>query len=721
MTTRKLEVTIAGDAEGLKRAFSDSAGAADGFGKGLLKNLSGPALKAGLAGAGVALGAVALQGFMTGMDNEKASDKVAATMVPGDADMVNLGRIAGDLFANAYGESLGEVQGILAELVNAGVDEIDLSNLGAQVADIGTAFDQDFTEVIRTARNMVNQGLVPDMESAFDVITSGMQRTGSVGREELLDTLNEYADSFDQLGIDGPTAIGLIDAALDNGAFNMDKAGDAIKEFSIRAIDGSTATAEAFDTLNLDMEELSTKLAEGGPAAKESFSQILTALESIKDPLERDAAGVALFGTTWEDLGEDVIFAMNPARIAVEDLSTAAEDMGTVLNDNLATDVEAFKRQAMQGISDGITNIAMPAIRSLVDAFKEDGLAGVVGNLGEAFKTGFAAIGTWLKTEGFAILGKFFFVTLPTEIGKAAVALVQMQLQMGKDMLGGLWDGAQSMWGQQVAPWFQKLPANTIGAIGAIGRTLYEKGRVLLQGFFDGIRERWNVVAAFFAGVPLGVTVAIGSLGAVLVSKGADVIRGLSNGAIAQVRGLYDWFRGLPGRIAGVVGNLGGVLVGAGRALIGGLISGINAMLGPLRSAVGVVKKIVDPLGGSGVGGFFTETTNTALGAVSTQSGGGGLFRRSGGPIPGGRDQPVPMVGHGGEFMLSADVVDAIKKGRPTLGLGNKSGGGGAAAGMQVVINLHGPATHADGQRIVQVLRDYQRIHGPLPVTAGGF
>lgn len=50
----------------------------------------------------------------------------------------------------------------------------------------------------------------------------------------------------------------------------------------------------------------------------------------------------------------------------------------------------------------------------------------------------------------------------------------------------------------------------------------------------------------------------------------------------------------------------------------------------------------------------------------------------TGGPIPGPKGAPMPVMAHGGEFMLSANVVDAIKAGRPTSGL---SGGATPAAG----------------------------------------
>jgi hypothetical protein len=50
--------------------------------------------------------------------------------------------------------------------------------------------------------------------------------------------------------------------------------------------------------------------------------------------------------------------------------------------------------------------------------------------------------------------------------------------------------------------------------------------------------------------------------------------------------------------------------------------------------------------------------------------GGGKTALKTGGPVPGPRDAPVPITAHGGEFVLSADVVDAVKRGGKTLGLG---------------------------------------------------
>jgi hypothetical protein len=45
-----------------------------------------------------------------------------------------------------------------------------------------------------------------------------------------------------------------------------------------------------------------------------------------------------------------------------------------------------------------------------------------------------------------------------------------------------------------------------------------------------------------------------------------------------------------------------------------------------------------------------------------------GWGRKSGGPVPGARTQAVPITAHGGEYVLDAGTVDAIKKGQSSAG-----------------------------------------------------
>ena len=86
-----------------------------------------------------------------------------------------------------------------------------------------------------------------------------------------------------------------------------DRVGDAIKEMSIRVVDGSETTKDGFQALGLNADEMAAKFAAGGESAKEAFDQTISALAGMEDPLAQNTAGVNLFGTMWEDLGPEVV------------------------------------------------------------------------------------------------------------------------------------------------------------------------------------------------------------------------------------------------------------------------------------------------------------------------------------------------------------------------------------------------------------------------------
>jgi hypothetical protein len=84
--------------------------------------------------------------------------------------------------------------------------------------------------------------------------------------------------------------------------------------------------------------------------------------------------------------------------------------------------------------------------------------------------------------------------------------------------------------------------------------------------------------------------------------------------------------------------------------------------------------------------------------------------RNIGGPVFGLTNRSTPIMAHGGEYVLSADVVSAIKRGAPSRGLGR---GGAAGGGGGNVINI--TVTSADPQAVVEALRRYNRTNGPAP------
>ncbi|MEK8108654.1 phage tail tape measure protein [Micromonospora sp. M12] len=137
----------------------------------------------------------------------------------------------------------------------------------------------------------------------MDILTRAFQETGDQAGD-LLDTYSEYSVQFAKLGLDGKEATGLLIQGLKAGARDVDTVADSIKEFSIRAIDGSESSADGFKALGLNAKTMTAQIASGGAGAQKGLDVVLDRLRAMKDPVERDAAAVALFGTKAEDMGQ---------------------------------------------------------------------------------------------------------------------------------------------------------------------------------------------------------------------------------------------------------------------------------------------------------------------------------------------------------------------------------------------------------------------------------
>ncbi len=160
-----------------------------------------------------------------------------------------------------------------------------------------------------------------------------------------MDVLYEYSSQFKKLGINGKDALNLIKAGLDNGAYNADKMADAIKEFSIRAIDGSNTTIDAFNSLGFSAEDMMSKFGEGGDTARGAFDEVLIALKSIEDPVEQDRIAVELFGTMWEDSSKNAILAMADIGDGLGDITGATKKAGEEINNSIGTKMESTVRK----------------------------------------------------------------------------------------------------------------------------------------------------------------------------------------------------------------------------------------------------------------------------------------------------------------------------------------------------------------------------------------
>lgn len=365
--------------------------------------------------AGKALGAAAAAAFTIGalesVQREALGDKLAAQLALPEAESARAGDIAGSLYANAYGESLEEVNNALGgihqnigELGSFSNDEIE--GMAAKALDLAAAFEVDVNRATRGAGQLIRNGLAADATEAFDLIVTGMQNVDANMRDELIDVIEEYSTDFKQLGLTGPQAMGMITSAVQAGARNTDIAADSIREFSIRAIDGTEASSGAFEALGFDADEMAQKIAGGGPAATEAMSEVLQALGGVEDKVAQEAIGIGLFGTKFEEMGLDATLALDPVASSLDDTAGAADRFGDTLNDNRQTKITEYKRAIEDWLvslaeTDGVVGDASSAVAAFGQVMAPLGPA-IVG-LGIVFQSQLSAMGR--------VLGRLVVIT----------------------------------------------------------------------------------------------------------------------------------------------------------------------------------------------------------------------------------------------------------------------------------------------------------------------
>jgi phage-related minor tail protein len=219
------------------------------------------AISAGVAGA-FAVGVTA------SMDMSTASSKLQAQLGLGPAKAAELSKVSAKIYAQDWGESVGEVddaiKGVYQQLGDVSKVRGGLQGVTTDVMALAQTFDQDLGGTTAAVGQMIKTGLVKDAAGALDILTKGFQ-AGDDKAGDLLDTMNEYGVQFHALGINGSMAMGLISQGLKGGARDSDLVADSLKEFDLRARDITSTAPAGFKALGLSGKKMAADIAAGGP------------------------------------------------------------------------------------------------------------------------------------------------------------------------------------------------------------------------------------------------------------------------------------------------------------------------------------------------------------------------------------------------------------------------------------------------------------------------
>lgn len=586
----KSEVGAVSDALGQE---GDSGGAQ--FSAGFIAKLGA------IAGAGAKVGGELVMGILGALGDVKEGitesiiggqdvDRQMAFAFQGTPDIAAAAADAAtNVYRSAWGDSMGEVGDTVQNAIRnfPTADATDIEQITSAAFAMSQVFGVDVSQAVDRAGQLMRTGLAGDGLEAVDLLTAGLADMPISIRDELFEATGEYGKFFADLGFNGQQAVGLLSAAAQDGVFGIDKTGDAVKEFGIRATDMSATSKVAFDTLGLSQQDMANQLLAGGETAQGAFQQIVSGLLGIEDPALRANTAIALFGTPIEDIGvnkiPDFLASLANAGGTVSDFAGQAAALGESTT-SLGSQFESFKRNALGGLADFIESTVLPGVTSIREAFMNtfsggdvsaDGFLGVVERIGAGVRT----VIDWVTENG-------------PRIGEA---------------LSSGWESIQGGWEEHGRPVFEAVMEFVSGVVDMVSNE-WPQIEETISSVMDTVGTVVGDVLDFISGAWDGfgdnIQAAInGPFKFVIetIKSGMEVIKGIFETVAGILTG--DWSRaweGLKGIVSGVfsnivstiqmyIGNVGNLLAAAGKVILAGFglaLSGLGSLLSTIWTGI---------------------------------------------------------------------------------------------------------------------------------------
>ncbi|WP_430479304.1 phage tail tape measure protein [Streptomyces sp. P11-1] len=571
----------AGDSlgDGLRRGTDDGAdGAVTAAESGFSR------IKLAAAAAGVAAGAVLMQGIAQHLEQTQVTGRLGAQLGATPAVAEKYGKIAGRMYADAVTADFQSAADAIsvtmrAGLLPTGATDAQIQSISTKVSDLASTFELDLGQSANAVGQILKTGLAPNAKTALDIITKGLQNMGPRA-DDIADTFNEYSVIFQRLGLDAKTATGLMSQGLKAGARDTDVIADAFKEFTIEGVMGSEKMVNGFKAIGLNSGEMIKMISAGGPQATKALQMTLDKLRSMDDEVKRDAASAELFGTKSEDL-QKALLALDPSKAvgALGNFKDSSDKMGDSLRDNAGVRLEQFKRGMQQGVVNIIGGQVIPALMRLGQWAQQNSgtlqvLAAVVGGV---------LIPVLVLMGVTATVSAARTVTAWVMTGASALASAGTQVAAGARVVGAwLLMGVQSLiqGARMAAAWVIAM-----GPIGWVIAAIVGLG-ILIWKNWDNIKK-WTSAAWDWI---WGKLKSVGSAILQFFIKWSIVgifLRhwdSIKTGVATKGAQLVNWMRGFPGRMVAALGALGNLLLGKGRNVVEGLWRGIQGMTGWIKS-----------------------------------------------------------------------------------------------------------------------------------------
>lgn len=575
----------------------------------------GKALSAGFKVGVAAAGAFTTALVKIGTEYQAATGQISAATGATGAELESLQGVMENVYGNNYGDSMADVADAVATVSQQmkGLSDGELQSVTEGAFALRDVFQYDVAESVRAANALVNNfGISGD--DAMNLIAAGAQN-GLDFSGELLDTISEYSVQFAKVGIDADQMFQIMQAGADSGAWNLDKVGDAIKEMSIRVVDGSDTTISGFKKIGLNADLMAQKFAAGGDTAQEAFQETIAALAAMEDPIKQNDAGVKLFGTMWEDLGPEVVAQL----ASITDEAYAAGDelqkMQEVKYDNLGDALKGLGRQ----LEVELLPLANELTSFLTDILQEVNFDGLAEGIAEAFSAVQAVVGPLLSPV-MDFVSQLFSGDAFSQLGSVLAGLsgpLQSLTQYLHPIIGAFLQMVQN-----VFPVFVAVGQTVAGAISQIFQALSPLMAPLQQlamSIFPAISAVLGAVGQAFINLVNVVMPPITGLISFLMPAFQGLLTILQN-VINFITNIFtaNWSAAW-NNVTNIFGTIWGGIVGLVKGPINAVIGIINSAIGAINSISVTIPDWVPLVGGQTLGFNIPQIPMLATGGTIEQ------------------------------------------------------------------------------------------------------
>ncbi len=190
----------------------------------------------------------------------------------------------------------------------------------------------DFTELIQETNEIASELNITNDEALG--LTNSLLKMGFP--PEQIDIIAEYGKQLSDAGYNAEEVQSIMQAGVETGTWNIDNLLDGLKEgrilvgeFGTEVDDATKDLLKGTDISADQLQKWGKAVAGGGEKGKAAMQEVASALDGVKDATKKNELGVKIFGTLYEDQGQNIIDTL----LNAEDQIVSTKDNQKALND----------------------------------------------------------------------------------------------------------------------------------------------------------------------------------------------------------------------------------------------------------------------------------------------------------------------------------------------------------------------------------------------------